>query len=297
MRIAYFIMLHHKPQQFEWLFNALYDEDDLFILHVDLKSLFNFKGRGGAYSRIRRLAQGRPNVVLMTPRYTNWGGWSLSKIALDAIALALDRDARWDFFINLSGECYPIKPLADIRAGLAADPRLNHVETRHFSTLPPGAWHPKRGRVIDTPAKIVILPGRRAPPATFELEHKGSQWVMLTRAFCEWQRSSALRRDVDRYMRFSPLSDEMIFQALLLNGPFKDTQAADHLREVKFVEPNAHAEVFGIGDLPRIQASRAFFARKFDAAADASILRRLADDLGFKRGPEPEAGRGLPLAS
>jgi hypothetical protein len=294
MRIAYFVMLHHKAQQFEWLFNALYDRDDLFILHVDLKSVLNFKGRGGTYGGIRRLVRGLPNVILMRPRHTNWGGWSLAKVALDAIDLALDRDARWDYFVNLSGECYPIKPIADIRRALAADRRLNYVETRPFSDLPPGAWHPKRGRVIDTPAKIVILPGRRSPPATFGLDHKGSQWVMLTRAFCEWQRSSALRRDVERYMRWSPLTDEMVFQALLLNGPFKDRQAADHLREIKFVEPNAHAEVFDSADLPRLQASRALFARKFDASVDAAVLRRLADDLGFRRGPDPDAGEASP---
>jgi hypothetical protein len=286
MRIAYFIMLHHKPQQFEWLFNAIYHADDFFVVHVDLKSLVNFKGRGGTHSRVRALLRGRPNVVLMTPHCTNWGGWSLSKIALEAIDIALARDQRWDYFVNLSGECYPIRRMQDIREALSGNPALNYVETRHFSSLPPGAWHTRRPRVIDTPAKIIILPGHRAAPKTFMLEHKGSQWVMLTRGFCEWQQSSLLRRDIARYMRFSPLSDEMIFQALLLNGPFRDTQAPDYRRDVKFVEPRAHAEVFTMDDLSRLQSSDALFARKFDAGVDSAILRYLADTLGFLPGPE-----------
>lgn len=286
MRIAYFIMLHHKPQQFEWLFNAIYNETDFFVIHVDLKSIFNFKGRGGTYSRVKELTRGRSNVVLMTPQYTNWGGWSLSRIALKAIHIALSHGSHWDYFINLSGECYPIKRMEIIREQLARDPTLNYIETRHFSSLPPDAWHPKRAIVVETPVKIVILPGQRSAPKSFTLMHKGSQWVMLTRAFCEWQHSAPVRQKIRQYMKFSPLSDEMIFQALLLNGPFSHLQAPDYKREVKFVEPNAHAEVFNLSDLARLQCSSAFFARKFDLVADMPVLRHLASSLGFSPGPD-----------
>ncbi len=287
MRIAYFIMLHHKAWQFEWLFNAIYNTEDIYIVHVDLKSLLNFKGRGGTYSRVRDLVKDRPNIILMSPRYTNWGGWSLSKIALRAIDIALDGNKDWRYFINLSGECYPIKPMPVIRDHLAEHPDRLYIETKHFSTLPAEAWHHRRPRVIDTPAKILILPGRRSPPKTFVLEEKGSQWVMLSRDFCEWQRSSQLRRDAERYMRFSPLSDEMIFQTLLLNGPFRDKQAPDYGRAIKLIEPNPHPEVLGMDDLPYLAESQGFIGRKFDAKADISVLYHLADNLGFRPGPDP----------
>lgn len=289
MRIAYFIMLHHKPWQFEWLLNAVYNKNDIFIVHVDLKSLINFKGRGGTYTAVRKLIKDKPNIVLMSPRYTNWGGWSLSKIALQAIDIALDKDSNWKYFINLSGDCYPIKPITVLKDRLAEHPDRLYVQTTHFSTLPPAAWHHRRPRVIDTPLKILILPGRRSPPKTFSLEEKGSQWVMLTREFCEWQRSSQLRRDVERYMRFSPLSDEMVFQTLMLNGPFRDRQASDYGRAIRLIEPNAHPEVLGMEDLPFIKESPGFIGRKFDAMHDIAVLRHLADVLGFKPGPDPRS--------
>ncbi len=287
MRIAYFIMLHHKAWQFEWLLNAIYNPDDLFIVHVDIKSLFNFKGRGGTYSRVRELIKNYPNVILMTPRYTNWGGWSLSKVALRAIDIALDSGKDWQYFVNVSGECYPLQPIQTIRDTLAKHPDRLYIETTHFSTLPPAAWHHRRPRVIDTPVKILILPGSRQPPKTFVLEQKGSQWVMLTREFCEWQRSSQLRRDIVQYMRFSPLSDEMIFQTLLLNGPYLDKQAPNFGRAIKLIEPNPHPEVLGMDDLRYLEESGAFFGRKFDAKSDIAVLRYLANKLGFKPGPDP----------
>ena len=278
--IAWFIMLHQKPEQFEWLLNAIYHPDDLYLVHVDLKSLFNFKGRGGTWSAVRKLVAGRRNVQLMRPRPTNWGGWSLGRISLDAIGRLLDAGADWSHFVNLSGECYPTRPLAEFRAALRARPDDVYVETKAFADLPAADWHRRRPRVIETPVKIIPLPGSRQPPKTFQLNHKGSQWVVLPRAFCEWQRTAPLRRDMDRYLRWSPLSDELVAQTLLLNGPFRDRQATHYGRAIRLVEPAPHPTVLTMDDLDWIHASPAYFARKFDAGKDAAILHTLAGEIG-----------------
>jgi hypothetical protein len=280
--IAWFIMLHQNPEQFDWLLRAIYNPDDIFLVHVDLKSLFNYKGRGGTYSRVKSLVAGKPNIRLMRPRSTNWGGWSLGRISLDAIDILLDADRDWTHFINLSGECYPIKPLPRIRATLRDDAGAIYVETKAFADLPPGDWHPRRPRVLETPLKIVILPGRRQPPRGFSIEHKGSQWVILPRDFCAWQRQAPFRRDMDRYMRFSPLSDELVMQTLLLNGPFRERQASHYGRAIRLVEPAPHPAVLTMQDLGFLQNSGAMFARKFDARVDAGILHWLAGEIGRK---------------
>ena len=278
--IAWFVMLHKNPQQFEWLLNAIYNPHDVFLVHVDLKSLFNYKGRGGTYSGVRKLIAGKSNIRMLRPRSTNWGGWSLGRITLDAIDHLLAADPKWTHFVNLSGECYPIKRLDTLRDTLRNRPDDVFVETKAFADLPPGDWHPRRPRVVETPVKIVILPGSRKPPATFRLDHKGSQWVMLPRAFCEWQRQAPFRRDLDRYMRFSPLSDELAVQALVLNGPFRDRLAPQYGRAIRLVEPAPHPTVLTMDDLEYLHGSPAFFARKFDAATDAEILHTLAAEIG-----------------
>ncbi len=280
--IAWFIMLHHKPEQFEWLLNAIYNPDDLFLVHVDLKSLLNWKGRGGTWTRVRELVADKPNIRMMRPRYTNWGGWSLGRITLDAIDTLLKSGADWTHFINLSGDCYPIKPMSKVRTLLQDRPDDVYVETKAFTDLPAKDWHIRRPRVVETPLKIVILPGRRKPPKGFQIEHKGSQWVMLPRAFCEWQRTAPFRREMDRYMRFSPLSDELVLQALLLNGPFRDRQAAQYGRAIRLVEPAAHPALLTMDDLDYLHASPALFARKFDSTKDSNILHALAAEIGAR---------------
>ncbi len=278
--IAWFIMLHRKPEQFDWLLRAIYNPNDVFLVHVDLKSLFNFKGRGGTYSAVKKLIAGKPNIRLLRPRSTNWGGWSLGKISLDAIDILLDMDKSWTHFVNLSGECYPLKPLPEIRSILAEHPERIYVETKAFADLPAKDWHPRRPRVIESPVKIIILPGHRKPPKHFKIEHKGSQWVILPRDFCEWQRTAPFRRAMDRYMRFSPLSDELVAQTLLLNGPFRDRQAPQYGRAIRLIEPAAHPTVLTMADLDYLEASPALFARKFDASTDVDILRTLANKIG-----------------
>lgn len=278
-RIAWFIMLHHKPAQFEWLLEAIWRPEDIYLVHVDLKSLFNFKGRGGTWSRVRALIAGRPNIRLMRPRSTNWGGWSLGRIVLDAIDQLLDAEPNWTHFINLSGECYPSRPIAELHGMLRERPDDLFVETTPFADLGWSTWHVRRPRMIETPVKIVPLPGIRKPPATFKLDHKGSQWTMLPRSFCEWQRTSKLRRDVKRYLRWTPLSDELVIQTLMLNGPFRDKQAASFGRAIRLVEPEPHPSVLTMADLDWVRSSNAFFARKFDADVDVAILHQLAGEI------------------
>ena len=60
MRIAYLILAHHKPYQLEWLFEAVYDPRNVFLIHVDAKSLLGLKPeRNGTWAAARRLAAGR----------------------------------------------------------------------------------------------------------------------------------------------------------------------------------------------------------------------------------------------
>jgi len=282
--LAYFVMVHHKPYQFEWLMRAIWTPDDLFLVHVDLKSRLGLKkDRRGLMREVRRIRAGRSNIVLMRSRATNWGGWSLSKVLLDAVRQALRHPVRWSHFINLSGQCYPLKPLAVIREEVAAAGNSVHVELRPLDALPPDDWHLRWSPMVETPLRAFRLPGRRRPPQDFDLTHKGSQWVVLPRAFCEWVVDAPVTHRVSRYLRGLLLSDELIMQALVLNGPWKDRVAAFYRRAIYWPGP----KLLDAGDLPRLRESDAWFGRKVDAGADPALLQALAEQGGFVLGPTP----------
>jgi hypothetical protein len=290
VRPAYLIMVHHKPYQFEWLLNAVHHPDGVYLVHVDLKTWSGLKrDRRGTAARVRSLIEDKPNIRLMRPRSVNWGGWSQSQLALDAIDQLLDLDPDWTHFINLSGQCYPTRSMADIRERLGSS-REQLVELRPFETLPDDDWHLRWIPMLETPVRAFALPGRRRPPRDFKLSGKGSQWVMLTREFCMWRRSAPVARRIARYLRGGWLSDEQIVQALVENSPFAEARAAHYGRYIVWPGP----KVLTGANLPSIRSSPALYGRKFDAGVDCQVLHELAEAGGYRPGPAPH---GEPLGS
>ena len=280
--IAYFILAHHRPQQLRWLVEALAQPGnsgrDTIILHIDRKSTLGLKAdRRGIWQTAKALAAEYPNLILMRPRFTNWGGWSLARIQLHAIAVALQASAEWSHFVNLSGQCYPIKPIEHIRQALAADPDQVFVEMRHLSTLPADDWHLRWHPMVELPHRAVWFKGPRRPPTGFELAFKGSQWSILPRTFCEWQQSAPVAKPIKRYLSRLLLSDELIMQTLVRNGPWRDKVAPHYGREIIFPGP----KVMTRDDLPRLLSSPAFISRKFDHERDPEVLPQMARQLGF----------------
>jgi len=290
--MAYFILAHHRPQQLRWLVEALAHPNgssrDTIILHVDRKSMLGLKAeRRGIWQTAKALAAEYPNVVVMRPRFTNWGGWSLARIQLDAIAMALEASPDWSHFVNLSGQCYPIKPIEQIRQALAADPDQVFVELRHLSTLPADDWHLRWHPMLELPHRAVKFKGPRRPPGDFELAYKGSQWSILPRAFCEWQQRAPIAKPIRHYLSRLLLSDELIMQTLVRNGPWRDKVAPHFGREIIFPGP----KVLTQDDMPRLTRSPALYARKFDQQRDPEILPQLARQFGYpmSRAPLGEA--------
>jgi hypothetical protein len=283
-KIAYFIMVHQKPVQLDWLMRAIHDERDLFMIHVDAKSVLGLRRQWrGIWGDVKRIVAGKRNVRMMRPRITNWGGWTLSRIQLDAIRQALRADPDWTHFVNLSGQCYPIKPLQEIRTALDAAGDRPMVEMRPFSSLPEDDWHLRWHPMFETPVKAHIRKGRKAPPAGFRLDHKGSQWSILPRSFCEQAIANPLLPEIKRYFRTLLLTDELLMQTLVANGPGIDAVAPHYGREIIWPGP----KVLDMGDLPRLRASPGLYARKFDIDADAALMQAIARECGFQPGPLP----------
>ena len=250
----------------------------MIILHVDRKSQLGLKPeRRGIGQMAKALAAEYPNVTVMRPRFTNWGGWSLALVQLDAISMALEASQEWSHFVNLSGQCYPIKSRQRIEAALAADPDQVFVEMRHLSTLPADDWHLRWHPMVELPHRALKLRGPRRPPDGFELAYKGSQWSILPRAFCEWQQRAPVAKPIRRYLSRLLLSDELIMQTLVRNGPWRDKVAPHFGREIIFPGP----KVMTRDDLPRLISSPALYSRKFDHERDPEILPSLAHEFGY----------------
>lgn len=273
MKIVYYLAVHHKPRQFAWLFHAIYTAEDIFLVHVDKKASLE------DFNAIREIAAGRSNVVFLDRRTVNWAGWSQVGAELAAMRFAVRQIADWDYFINLSGNDYPIKRIEEIRATLVRSSPLNFIRAWDFDAVrevEPEDPHLRREMSIEVGRHVRRL-GVRLPRGSRYLRFKGSQWHMLTRGFCEWLVNSRGARRAARWMRFSYCPDETFFQTAIMSSPFAEMRAEDCGRFFEFPGPRT----LTLQDLPRLSATDDLFGRKFDEDVDSEVLRVLAARLGL----------------
>ncbi|BCS54647.1 glycosyl transferase [Geobacter sp. SVR] len=278
MKTAYFIIVHHKLNQFRWLFEAIYSGEDLFCIHADRKSGPEFQ------EQLRRMIGPRPNVIFLPPRRVIWGGWRLVAVELEAIRHLLAADADWKYYINLSGQDYPIKPLPTIKEILRAAWPRNFIRSWPFSAireLEPDDPHLPRQLAFEAFGRLVRTRYRLPFPRSLDIRFKGSNWHMLTREFCCWLLEDPLSRRVARMVRYTFIPDEIFFQAVIMNSPFREMRT-DFRRFVIWPGP----KILGLEDYPRLLESDCLFGRKFDENHDRRVLQHLADDCGY-RPPEP----------
>jgi hypothetical protein len=207
--------------------------------------------------------------------------------------------------VVLSGQDYPLRPLAEIEAGLAATdadalltgfweldtrrapdgprrPFFRRYAYRHFT--PPG-WLPERDlpRALGPLAYRCRLPGAlpdrigvRWPVLPFGAGlrcHVSADWLTLNRRAARAATSFARARPrVMRHYRRTIVPAESYFATVLANDPSLRVDP-DGRRFISWPRPGApHPDTLTTADLERALASGSDFARKFDPAVDARAL-------------------------
>jgi hypothetical protein len=269
MKIAYGIMVHEKPYQFEWLYRAIHCAQDLFAIHVDLAcpdDLFN---------AFLNVAPAGGNTFYIPRQKAVWGGWEIVGIELALIQALLQKDPTWSHFVNLSGTCYPLQPRAGLVSALARAPQMNHIELGKVSDE--NAYVQQRVSLvhqnIDGFFRRTSIP--KSPSPSFDIEWVGSNWHILTRPFCEWITSDPLARHIVEHMMDIGIPDEHVVQCLVMNSPFART-VGPLSREMVWLPEAYHPATLLSEHEQRLLQSTKLFARKFDAAVDADILTTLA---------------------
>jgi hypothetical protein len=102
VRIAYFIMIHHKPDAFKEMFQKIYTRDQFYLIHIDRKAKAEFT------EEIQLYLIHFPNVYILESMNIVSGGFSMIQAELNAMEYLLNVSNDWDYFINLSGEDSPL---------------------------------------------------------------------------------------------------------------------------------------------------------------------------------------------
>lgn len=279
--IAYLLLVHRFPEQFERLFRAIHHPDHHYVVHIDANA------EPSVSARIAAFLADYPNAALLESRSANWGGYSLVDAELRGMARLLEMNADWQFFINLSGQDFPLKSQTAIRAFLARNRGKEFIRAVNQAIVRPGTMDRVRTYVVERADRVVHTLFRR-PFLRGTTPYIGNQWMIVSRRFCQFVCHDPQADRFKRFYRNTFIADEGFFQTVMMNTAAHGEVVGDDLRAIDWVPDGLiklRPRTFTLADSARLTAGGNLFARKFDANEDADILTLLEAHIGLERTP------------
>jgi hypothetical protein len=266
--IAYFILVHRFPEQFKRLFKALYHPENHYLIHLDKKTGV------GIYEDIEDFLTDFPNTYILESENIVWGGYSIVQAELNGMKYLLKLNLAWDFFINLSGQDYPLKSQKIIREYLTKNQGSNFIKIANQITLRPETMNRIENYFVETDNGFSGIPHKRTYLKDV-IPYIGGQWMILTRGCCEFICNSEEVKKFEEYYLNTLIADESFFQTVLMNTSFDGKLINDDKRAIIWIpdgDIKLRPKTFTEDDIKFLLEGDNLFARKFDDNTDNNII-------------------------
>ncbi|KAA1243588.1 beta-1,6-N-acetylglucosaminyltransferase [Aquimarina sp. RZ0] len=274
-KIAYFILVDRFPKQLERLLKSIYHPENHYLIHidkeVDIATERDIKAFLGNYS----------SAYLLASKNIERGGYSTVQSQLNGMKYLLNRCLKWDFFINLSDQDFPLKSQNSILDFLHRNKEKNFIKiTNHIKEYPDRLNH------IENDFQQIDIGFSRIPFKKSFIKnvtwYVGGQWMILTRACCKFICGSPEVKKFETFYRNTLNAEKSFFQTLLMNTSFKEIIVNDDKRAVIWI-PDENMKLkpktLTGSDIDFLMQADNLFARKFDEGVDESILNILEEAL------------------
>jgi hypothetical protein len=272
--IAYLILAHRYPNQFKKMFQAIYHEDNFYVIHVDKRSGMELQ------DEIQTFLVDYPNATLLKSENALWGGYSLVDAELRGIKELLQLNKDWKFFINLSAQDFPLKSQSYIHDFLARNSGKDFLKLANQSQIRPDTLHRIEDYVTELDDEIIMSePLVKRQFLAGVTPYIGNQWMILSRKFCEFVSFSPEVERFKDFYRNTLIADEGFFQTVIMNTSYQANIVNDDKRAIDWIPMGTiklRPRDFETKDAAFLMASENLFARKFDETIDNEIMSLLA---------------------
>ncbi len=280
--ITAYTNLHHLDK----IINLL-GPDCNFYIHIDKKS----KVTDDVITQISR----KENVFISRKYNVNWGGINHLRCILLLLKEA-QKNSQNHFFHLITGHDYPIKSEKEVELFLLNNPGKSFME---YNKLPYNEWEAGgydrilyynlydcfnarsgwKKSVVRNFIRIQKACGlKRSFPKSFPKEiYGGSTYWSLHKNCVDYvfeylkENPSFLKR-----FKYTFCSEEIFFQTILLNSPFKESIENNSKRFIVWEERNGNYPAnLDERDFDTIIKSEALFARKFDYPVSLKLLESI----------------------
>lgn len=304
MKILYIISAYKYANQLVRLINRLNTTNTFFFVHVDKKT------DSAIYNEMVGGLSDLQNVFFLKRHKCYWGDFGHVLATIKSINEAIDIKLDFDYIFLLTGQDYPIKSNEYIEQFLCKNIGKQFIKYVPIPCDPIYGWDKENGGLqrIETWnfrffGKFYRIPEFRqydskiksfiwqflmllVPKRKFSKNIKpfgGSSYWCITKECAEYV-SDFMRKNrrFVNFFKYVYIPDEMFFQTIILNSPFKDSVINDDLRCIDWSSSGRG------GSLPRIWCgedmsilveSNALIARKFDTTIDAEVLNMIDSKL------------------
>ncbi|XP_025077849.1 beta-1,3-galactosyl-O-glycosyl-glycoprotein beta-1,6-N-acetylglucosaminyltransferase-like [Pomacea canaliculata] len=290
--LAFSLLVYRDVDQVVRLLRAIYRPHNLYCVHVDRKS------NEALQASLRMVIACLPNVLLV-PRAINvtWGSVTTLEPELECMRLLWKQRVKWRYFINLTGQEFPLKTNKELVHILKTFRGANDIRGTHNPD-----FHYRWKKHLPAPYNLTVS--------------KGSVHIVASRGFVDYVIHSLVSRELLKWVTPIYIPDEIFFSTLNHNPhlgvpgsylgsieePFKatfvryklwNTPRFPHVQpcDGRWVRHICH---FAPGDLPRMIASSKLFANKFSYDYMPAAYDCL-EEWYWHRVHLENSGRALPL--
>lgn len=222
MRVAYLVLTHNNPRLLRRTITSLSGRDSAFFVHIDRKS--DIEAFSGIAAEDVSFSEERLPI--------HWGEFSIVEAELLLLRQALRASPPYSYFVLLSGGDYPLRSRGYIQSFLSANcgsefismvrmpapgKPLSRINEMRFSSDQPVKRFAARGL-----AKLGLAQRDYRSSLGGLQPYAGDMWWALTQGAGVYLLDFIRRnQDIEKYFRNTCPADEMFFQTILGNSPFK----------------------------------------------------------------------------
>ncbi|XP_074863144.1 beta-1,3-galactosyl-O-glycosyl-glycoprotein beta-1,6-N-acetylglucosaminyltransferase 3 [Carettochelys insculpta] len=298
--VAYSMVVHENIEMFERLLRAIYAPQNLYCVHVDLKSPADF------LAAVRGVAACFANVFVAAKRErVVYASWSRVQADLNCMEELLRSPVPWRYLLNTCGADFPIKTNAEIVRSLKVLNGRNNMESERPSAFKSGRWK-YRHHVGDS---VVRSDTEKGPPPHGYAMFTGSAYIVVTRAFVRALFENPRAQRLLEWSKDTYSPDEHVWATLHRmpsmpgavphNDKYEvsDVNALARLVKWEYLEGDVgkgapyppctgtHRRavcVYGAGDLHWMLQQHHLLANKFDPSVDDTVIQCLEEHLRYK---------------
>ena len=229
INIAYLILVHRLPKQFKRLFKSIYNPNNYYLIHIDKKASKDL------HKEVTNFISDFENTFILESESIVWWWYSMVNVELNGIKKLLNLWLNWDFFINLSGQDFPLKTQKEINNFLFQNKDNNYIKVSNQIVERPDTMNRIQNYFIDNWNYVYEVSNEKRDFLKDTIPYIWWQWMILNRNCCEFICNSLETKKFTDYYINTLIPDESFFQTLLMNTSFDWNIINDDKRAIIWV--------------------------------------------------------------